>query len=285
MTMKNIFYGLILLATVTSCGVPQKDYDELSQENQLLKANLSQSKAKIDKLQTEVDELHNGAERISAIIDKSYADKDYVLARQNIRKLNEKHPEFPKYEKYKELLKTIDKEEQAERVRKEAEEKERIRLANLNNTGMWSINHYVDEFGEFTDGGYITNTKVIKGTFSNTATQDSDLNVRFLISSSSDISIKLFEYAGDNPVKAFSDDYYKVLVQDNDGNRIKLTAVNYSDRFSLGKSESKKLHTSLMKGGKLKFLIYDNDNSTTQYQFTIYNANWYENAYKKLTTS
>ena len=64
---------------------------------------------------------------------------------------------------------------------KEAEEKEQIRLANLNNTGVWSVNYYVDEFGERTKQGYITNSLSIKGAFSNTATQDSRLNVDFLI--------------------------------------------------------------------------------------------------------
>lgn len=81
-------------------------------------------------------------------------------------------------------------------------------MANLNNTGIWNIAYYVDDFGEPTKKGYIRNPSYIRGTFSNTATQNSDLNVRFLIDSATDVSIMLYEYAGNNPVKAYSSDIF-----------------------------------------------------------------------------
>ncbi len=272
MKIKSILYGAIFLTIVSSCGVPQADYDKLKVENERLK--------------TELDECKFGAERITAAVEKAYLEKKYSLARQNIEILYEKHPESPKNKEFKELLKTIEKEELAENKRKEAEEKERIRLANLNKTGMWTIRYYVDEFGEPTKEGYISNKYLIRGTFSNTATQDSELDVRFLITNSSDISIKLFEYAGNNPVKAYSYDSYTVLVQDKDGKRLKLSAVNYSsDRLSFDKTASRQVHNALMKGGTLKFRITENDTPTTQYQFTIQKADWYENAYRKLKES
>jgi len=278
MKMNKIIYGLILMTIISSCGVPQADYDKLNNEKtELISEN--------ERLLAELDECKNGAEKIIAEVEKAYAAKEYSVAKSNINKLYENHPESPKNNEFKELLKKIEKEEIVEQKRKEAEDKEKIRLANLNNTGMWSVRHYVDEFGEPTKQGYISNTSSINGTFSNTATQNSALNVDFLISNSSKISIQLYEYAGNNPVKAYSSESYRVLIQDKDGNRLKLTATNYSDRLSFDKTASRQVHNVLMKGGTIKFKIYEIDTPTTEYDFTILKADWYENAYAKLKES
>jgi hypothetical protein len=275
MRLTKIIYGLGILTIISSCGVPQSDYDKLKAEKeQLLKEN--------EKLLTDLDDCKFGAEKIIGVVEKAYAEKNYAIARENIQKLYDRHPESPKNKEFKNLLAVIEKEELAEQKRKEAAEKERIRLENLNNTGMWTVSYYVDDFGEPTKEGYIRNTNLISGTFSNTATQNSDLNVKFLISNSSDISIMLYEYAGNNPVKAYSSESYQVLIQDKDGKRLKLRATNYSDRLSFDKTASRQVHNILMKGGAIKFKIYEIDTPTTEYDFTILKADWYENAYAKL---
>lgn len=152
-----------------------------------------------------------------------------------------------------------------------------------NETGMWSINYYVDNFGEPTEKGYITNTHLIRGTFSNTATQDSRLNVCFLITGSSNISIQLYEYAGNNPVKGYSSNRYTVQIQDKDGNRRERTATNYSDRLTISfGADAQCIHDALIKGGTIKFRIIETDVPTTIYKFEIKNANWYDNAYRIL---
>lgn len=268
MKKKNIFYKILLLVFLSSCGIPQAEYDKLKLENEQLIA--------------ELDECVNGEERLIATIEKAYSEEDFTLAKETIEKLYENHPESPKNEEFQKLLSVIEKKIQAEIERKEAEEREKVRLANLNNTGIWTVTYYVDDFGEPTSSGYITNENRIRGTFSNTATQDSELDVRFLISNAYDISIKLFEYAGNNPVKAYSSESYSVLVQDKDGNRKKLSAVNYSDRLTFDKSASKQIHNMLMKGGNLKFKIIEIETPTTIYNFEIPKADWYENAYRKL---
>jgi hypothetical protein len=38
-----------------------------------------------------------------------------------------------------------------------------------------------------------------------------------------------------------------------------------------------------MKGGTVKFKIVEIDTPTTEYEFTISKADWYKNAYRKLT--
>jgi len=271
-TKLGIIGIFIIFLFTNGCGVPQSDYDKLKAEN--------------DKIKTELDECMNGAEKLVTAIEKAYSENNYSLAKKNIELLYEKHPESPKNEDFKTLLAKIEQEEIEEQKRKEAEEKERIRLANLNNTGIWTVGHYVDEFGEPTKQGYIRNTSLIRGVFSNTATQDSELDVNFLISNSSSISIQLYEYAGNNPVKAYSFDSYRVLIQDTDGKRYDLRATNYeSDRLSFDKDASRKVHNILMKGGTVKFKIIESDTPTTEYEFTIQKADWYENAYRKLQES
>lgn len=159
-------------------------------------------------------------------------------------------------------------------------------------TEMWSIGHYVDNFGEPTEKGYITNTNTIRGIFSNTATQDSKLNVRFLINNSQGIPsifIQLYEYASNNPVKASYNDKthwgipYIVLIQDKNGKRKELIAMNRSDRLKIfHESDAQELHNVFMKGGTVKFRIIERGTPTTQYKFKIQNADGYNIVYEKL---
>ncbi|MBN1968438.1 MAG: hypothetical protein JW870_03635 [Candidatus Delongbacteria bacterium] len=267
MKTKKLIYGLVIVTAFTSC-VSQSDYDKLKSEN--------------EKLKIELDDCLHGAEKLIANAEKSYLEKNYSDAKKNIELLAEKHPESPKNKEFLVLLKNIESLELQQQKMKDAEEKERIRLENLNNTGIWTVQYYVDDFGEPTKEGYIRNTNLINGTFSNTATQNSALNVKILITNSNDINIMLYEYAGNNPVKAYSSESYQVLVQDKDGNRLKLRATNYSDRLNFDKTASKQVHNILMKGGCIKFKIFEIDTPTTEYDFTINNADWYENAYAKL---
>src|SRR5690554_192845 len=118
--MKNFYYGVIIAFIMTSCGVPQADYDKVVAENERLK--------------TEIEECMHGADKLVANVEKAYAEKDYITAKKNIALLYEKHPESPKNKEFKELSKTIEKAEIKEKEKKEAEERERIRLENLNNT-------------------------------------------------------------------------------------------------------------------------------------------------------
>ena len=268
MKIDKVILGLFILTVVSSCGVPQADYDKLKSENEKIKAELNECKF--------------GADKLIASVEKAYSEKRYSEAKKDIANLANKHPESPKNKKFSDLLKKIEQEQSIENAKKEAEEKEKNRLANISNTGMWSVGHYVDEFGEPTKEGYISNTDYIEGTFSNTATQNSNLNVTFLITNSSKISFQLFEYAKNNPVKAYSTDTYKVMIQDKDGKRYNLIAENYSDRISFNSYSSKQVHSILLKGGSIKFKVIENETPTTQYEFTISNADWYENAYTKL---
>lgn len=262
------FTAFFLLLILTSC-VSQSEYDKVTDENEILK--------------NELDECKNGAEKIIAKVEKAYSEKKFEQTKKMIAELYEKHPESPKNKEFVVLLNDIKKEELAEKQRKEAEEKERIRLENLNNTGVWDVTFFVDDFGEPTKNGFITNGNYFRGKFSNTATTDSKLNVDFVNKSSNSICIRLYEYAGKNPVKSYRQDSYRVLIQDNEGNRSEYRAVNNTeDRMCFNRASSNKIHKILMKGGEIKFKIFDIETPTTKYDFTIEEADWYENAYQKL---
>ena len=261
---------LLILAMIMNqgCGVPQSEYDKLRSDN--------------EKLMEELDECQNGADKLVAAIEKSYKEKDYENARKNIGLLYSKHPESPKNTEYLLLIKDIERLESEEKMRKEAELKEKLRMENLRNTGIWEIAYYIDQFGNPTKQAYIKNRMPFVGTFSNYATQNSPLNVVLLISTPEDICIVLYEYAGKNPVKSSSWEVYDVEAQSNELGQVALRAANRSDRLSFDKANSKVMHSILTKGGRIQFYIQKEKTPTTQYRFTIDDADWYDNAYNQL---
>ncbi len=269
--MRKIIIVTLLVAVLLPSCVMQSEYDKLKSENEVLK--------------TQVDELLNGAERLKAEINKLYEEKNYVLTKERIQKLFEVHPQENEDSQIKAIEKNVEQQLLIAKKRKEEEEKDKIRLENLNNTGIWQVNYYVDDFGEPTKEGYIRNKYTIRGTFSNTATENSKLDVKFLISEAYDVDMMLYEYAGNNPVKAYSSKKYKVLIQDKEGKRMTLYATNSGDRLNFNTTSSRKVHNKLLKGGRLKFKIIEVDTPTTQYFFEIEKADWYENAYRLLKES
>jgi hypothetical protein len=146
-------------------------------------------------------------------------------------------------------------------------------LSNANtfdSLGIWEISNYVNEFNEITKEKYIRMKDDISGTFSNSATQNSELTVRFLINGNKNVNIMLFEYAGNNPVKEGVEENYKVRIKHNDDNPITLYANNYSDRLSFDKKSSAKITDIFKQGGSVSFFIIENSQySISQYQFKI----------------
>lgn len=188
-----------------------------------------------------------------------------------------------------EMMQAIAKEAHRKEIEKKKEEFESNRPKNLKNTGIWSVKNYVDDFGEITDSKYISTQNKIIGNFSNTATQNAKLGVSLLIeanyshgeeyNNSPSIFIFLYEYGRNNPVKSTRKDTYRVKLQDQDGERFDLSAVNTYDRLVFSEGDSKIIHNALIKGGLLKFVITEIETPTTKYYFEINNAEFYLNAY------
>lgn len=264
---------------ISSCGVPQADYDKLKEENAKLKA--------------EIEEYKYGEEKLLAKIESAYANKDYNSVELNAVVLFDKFPETGRRNDIEKMLAKIEKEEAEKAYKKkqaelkakkkaEAEAKEKSRLAKLNDLGIWTVRYYVDSFGEKTDNAYVTNARHIRGKFSNTATENSKLDIDFLVSEPSRLYIQLYEYASNNPVKSYSKDVYTVLIQDKEGNRVEASAVNTSDRLKFDYIWSSEITKILKKGGTVKFRIIEDDTPTTKYSFDV-NADGYDNALKKLS--
>lgn len=285
MQIKYILVVVVSVFFLVGCGVSQEDYNKLDSKYQKLVTENNE-------LIKELDELKNGEARIIGKIEKANNERKYAEAIEYINNLYEKFPESSKTKEYQKLLKLLNneidnernliaKKQQEAQKQREEEEKEKKRIANLNNTGMWDLSYYSDEFGERTKKALISNKELIKGVFSNTATEDSDLNVKFLIDDSTHISIMLYEYASNNPVKGYASQGYTIYIQDKDGKRFTLEGTNFSNRITID-SNALILHNALMKGGTIKFKIIENRTSTTQYSFTINNSDWYSNAFELL---
>lgn len=282
MKIKNMVLTILLIVFIGGCGVSQEDYDKLNSDNIKLKNENTELISRNKQLGEKFDECENGSIKIIARIEKANKENNYSNAILNINELYDKFPELPENKKYQELSKKLNENILLEKKEKEREENEKKRLANLNNTGIWKVKFFVDNFGEATNIGYIINSSKIRGVFSNTATQNSELDVDFVISNSNDISIILYEYAGNNPVKGYLSNEYEILMQDKDGQRFSLEAKNYSERLSCNPADSEKIHKALLKGGNIKFRIIGKENPITNYSFNIQNAEWYDNAYEKL---
>ena len=183
----------------------------------------------------------------------------------------------PSNDEYRKKLEFYRQRKAADAAAKLAEKK---RLAKLNSTGSWRNTFYVDEFGEPTKEPYIR-FAANNGQFSNTATENSRLNSTFLIDSEKEIALKLYEYDGNNPVKSYGTERYRVSVQDKDGNRHQMEAVNYSDRLQFSEKHSLILHQVFLKGGAIKLRLYEARNPVNEYSINMLDADGYGNAYRK----
>ncbi len=149
--------------------------------------------------------------------------------------------------------------------------------------GMWDISQYVDEFNRPTSSRYIKNKNWIKGIFSNSATNNSSLNVKILVDKN-DISIMLYEY-DDHQVKSYGSYSveYLINVLDALGNKHTMIGKMYSDRIIIQAEYIDELLSILAEGGEISFSIVERNYKINNYLFTIMNASNFDAAYKKLT--
>lgn len=145
--------------------------------------------------------------------------------------------------------------------------------------GIFSIDYYVDEFDQPTSEGYVYNKSYITGTFSNSATTDSKLNVTILVDSD-DITFFLYEY-GRNLVKNSSSRYvdeYDITMKTADGKKTTLTGTIYcgGDRLFIDSSYKTTVLNALKSGGTVSFYIVESERTTTTYLFSVNTSNFAE---------
>ena len=208
---------------------------------------------------------------LAAKIAKAYKEEDFSATLMNIESFMEKYPDSPLMLTYESTLNNMKK------IRDEYPD-----LFYGREPEMWTKGYYTNKFGEKTNQSFVTNTSYIEGTFSNSATENSVLNVQLLINNPSDIAIQLYEYAGDNPVKDSGPYTYVVQIKGSNNATLKFQPVYEGDRLPLNKSQSRKLHELLLKGGTTKFYIYTGRQPSSQYNFMIEDK---DNGYKKIMGS
>lgn len=257
-----------LLALACGCDASKAEYETL--------------RAETDRLRRELDECQNGPDRLAAVAKRAYADGKLKEARETIELLRSRHPESSRNTEVGALIPEIDRRLGEESRRAEVAAQEQLRLREFGDTGIWVLDHFVDKFSSATETAYIRNKQPIRGRFSNTATNGANLTVVFIISGPDQIAIQLFEYGGSNPVKVSSPEGYSVAVKTSDGEELKATALNFSDRLVLYEDGASPLHNALMAGGRIQFAIQGN---TAQYQFAVDQADGYRNAFRLLSES
>jgi len=160
-----------------------------------------------------------------------------------------------------------------------AKAEEAARIRKLNNLGNFYIGNYVDDFGDSTGSKFIGYKG--SGTFSNSATEGSRLSFWIAIDGPTDFDISLYEYAGKNPVKdIFGGDAFVMRFRYSDITG-EVTCKNAGDRISCGPTNSARLVDALKQAGQLKFSIYNQRTTSSQYSFVV-NANGFSNALRKL---
>jgi len=272
--MKKVNSFILIFILSTSC-VSKTNYAELEKKCESFQKEISTLKAHID-------ELENGEERLVNLAKNAFADGKYPMADSYIKQLKEKHPESKEIAFFVSLQPQLDKYIRQEKEIKEKARLDSIKLANINNLGIWNIDHYVDDFGAATKEPYIST--FVTGTFSNSATTNSELNVRLLIDKD-DIRIQLYEYAGNHPIKGEGLIMFKI--RDKNNKEYNLRAHNSDYGNTTIESEYNKLFKNiLLLGGNIKFVAETGGYGTPSiYKFSIENADYFENALTKMELS
>ena len=127
--------------------------------------------------------------------------------------------------------------------------------------------NYTDSFGDITDSLYIGPEASKHGTFSNSATTDSELRWDIAVDDS-DVAFFLYEY-GSTQLRGSSGfpDKYDILVKDGDGVVHTFHGSNFSDRILLDKSSAGEMRDVMKKDGIIRIVI----NEDTRYTASTYN--------------
>lgn len=137
----------------------------------------------------------------------------------------------------------------------------------------WTKDFYVDDFNEPTDEWFISSS--FTGTFSNSATNNSNLSGYILIDQTY-VSFILYEYNRNQVKNIYShEEEYTIVTRDVNGNEQQFTGYIYSegDRVIVSDAQTSAMKELLKNGEKIKFYIYETDNSVTNYLFQTESTN------------
>lgn len=151
------------------------------------------------------------------------------------------------------------------------------------NIGEWKSTFYVDEFDNPTSEAYVRNANPAYGTFSNSATTDSSLQVTILIDEN-DVCIMLYEY-GSHKVKEYTDTRYYITLLLDDGTKKNTYGTMYDggDRVVM---DDRSLVEALQNNNKVEVYLKDNPKygTSSTYLFSLKQDNFnviYDAFYKQ----
>lgn len=274
--MKNLFFILFFTAFVFCNGcITNKRY------NATLK-QLDSLSSEIDKLTIENDDLRNGESRLSDLIDYSVRNNNFLNAKRYIDLMREKYPFSQKLIAIEDQIQSIDEKARQEQIIIDKARSDSIRLANINDLGIWQIGSYKDEFDRDTGSKYIY--CIVYGVFSNTATTNSPLRIQFFTGQKGYLHMSLFEYNGSNPIKGSRYKFsIKVMSMDNNTYRYigQMNSNGFMSIYHSYETDSKVDIYDLFKISKpYHFEIRDKDSPTSVYSFKV-NPSFFENALLK----
>ena len=135
------------------------------------------------------------------------------------------------------------------------------------NSDSWKLQYFIDDYGEKTDEGYIINNCF--GEFSNSATTDSELAVRIIVTPE-DVRFDMYEY-GSQFMKGEGILQFRAKLPDN--SEVNFTTYNSdSGPNSVSSSDVKKVRELFEKYSKLRFAAKTTSYSTSTYRF-VYEGN------------
>lgn len=148
---------------------------------------------------------------------------------------------------------------------------------------IWKTYYYVDNFQEPTSEQYITNTQVISGKFSNSATTNSELDAKIVVDKKN-LYIILWEY-GHNQVKTNSLQEYNIEIKKADGNMLYVSGQLFSDRISINsvyyrldgtilRDHKQEVIDALFETGTVSFYLSPKESSSTSYLFSVETSNF-----------
>ncbi|MDR3930839.1 MAG: hypothetical protein Q3Y27_08215, partial [Clostridia bacterium] len=141
-----------------------------------------------------------------------------------------------------------------------------------------------DEFNNPTTEGYITTKDYVVGTFSNSATTNSELYVIWLIDKS-DVAIKLVEYGRSVVKSSYSSTNYNIVMLDPDGNRVYMTGTMWKggDRIYIDSEYESTVIEALKRNGSVSFRIDEGGKyGNSSYLFKMEDTSFFDNAYSML---
>lgn len=151
--------------------------------------------------------------------------------------------------------------------------------------GIWETDYYIDQFQQPVDGEwYIRNTTLAEGTFSNSATTNSELSVIMTYDYHGYVCFILFEYGSNQVKNVWDTDTYSIIMRTPDGIDHDMKGYLYenADRIMLDDSYASEVITALSGEGDISFFLQSGDFGTTSYLFTISASNFAEEYNKNI---